>query len=286
MPNPVQSNTDPRELQRRLQASGPMGFIISVYETLKKYKRPYYYTGGVPEWLHANLDNTSTELFTQAYGKSFSVEEAPKGFVDTPHAIIHQYRMYPSNVRYAGTTDAPTGARRQKTPSNSVYHDRPLPGSSLQRDIFVEYDNVIPNAVRALRDTGEQPPLWDSKEQVPDIIRDYVEEDSICYVWSWKYDVFVDFTLVAANMFLLEQMHNDLLLILRTFHDRAHSGASNLTGWFYGSVSGAPTEVSNHLRGDYPVRTITWRLQQTVANAFPIAELEDIALQPMTIDNR
>lgn len=98
------------------------------------------------------------------------------------------------------------------------------------------------------------------------------------YVTPWVYDVFVDFVLCAENMYMLQQMETDVMHILRTFHDRSSIGASNLAGWFYQSVPGSPPDIQD-MRDDYPARTITWRLQQTEAYAFPIDELNDVRLE-------
>ena len=270
------ANTNPDELRRRLQASGPIGFILSVYETLKKLGRPYYYAGAVPDWLLSNKNEAANDAFQAAYREHYNVAEVEKSFQAVPHVIVHQYRMYPANVRTSGTTDSPAGARRQKTPNNIFIHNRPLPGSSLLPDAAYEYDGQDPRLVPAFSDTGQTPPLWDSLDSVPDLIRDYVTPDTVCYVVPWEYDVFVDFVLIAANMHLLEQMHTDVMYILRTFHDRVHTGASNLTGFFYQSASGAPPSIASSLRGDYPTRTITWRLNQGQAYAFPVQELNEI----------
>lgn len=271
---PAQDNTNPEELRRRLTASGPMGFIAAVYYTLEKLGRPYYYTRTVPSWMLANADPDMSNPFAAAYQSIYPPTETEKAFQATPHVIVHQSRMYPANRRTAGTSDSPGGARRQKTPTDVIYHDRPLPSST--NDLLIDYDANQPTLQRALLATGRVPPLWDSIEAVPDIIRGDIQEDTVCAVMPWEFDIFVDFVLMAANEHLLQQMIDDLMYILRFFHDRHFTGASNLAGWFVQSVSGAPGEIASKIRGDIPAHTITWRLKQGIAYAFPVQRLNEI----------
>ncbi|RME29040.1 MAG: hypothetical protein D6800_03235 [Candidatus Zixiibacteriota bacterium] len=275
MPASAHRNTNPTELGQRLQAQGPIGFILAVYHTLRRLGRPYYYGAAVPPWFAAgktgNVD-WQTETFQEAYANLYQDLQEEIVQLQTPHTIIHQYRMYPATRRFAGTSDSPGGARRQKTPAGLYFHERPLVTSP-------ENERVQLQQLPALSDTGRTPPLWSSIDQVPDIIRPFVQEDTLCYVTTWLYDVFVDFVLVAANMHLLEQMHKDFLLVLRTFHDRSHTGDSNLTGWFYESRSGAPSPIDKQLDSSTPVRTVTWRLLQTEAYAFPHQLMEDIRME-------
>lgn len=267
------------EVNRRLEAGGPLGFIMAVHQTLERFDRPYYYTAAVPHWLSAKKsDEESKEdpsTFQEDYAE-FEQGQSPKRDIKSvPHCIIHQYRKYPAKRRFSGTSDSPGGSRRQKTPDRVIYHDRPIPS-----DPEIEEDpDERSSHQKAFSRDGKKPPLWDSKEQVPDLIREHVDEDTQMYVTPWVYDVFVDFVMVAGNRYVLHQMETDLMAILRTFHDRSAVGASNLAGWFHQSVRGAPPNIDSGLRDDYPARTITWRLQQTEANAFPIAELNDIRLE-------
>lgn len=267
------------EVNRRLEAGGPLGFIMAVHETLEQFDRPYFYSASVPPWLLSRESDGESEQdpsdFQQEYA-DFEEGGVPKRDLKTvPHCVIHQWRKYPAKRRFSGTNDSPTGARRQKKPDQIIYHDRPLPSDPDQEDVQERSETVSNTFARE----DPKAPLWDSKEQVPDLIRDHVDEGTQMYVTPWVYDVFVDFVLVAENLYLLEQMETDIEMILRTFHDRSTVGASNLAGWFYQSVPGSPPEVSDQMRGDYPARTITWRLQQTEAYAFPIAELNQIRVE-------
>jgi len=248
---------------------------MAVYNTLKDLKRPYYYTASVPSWLQANSDPANPEAFAAATESFYKDIEVPKAFEKIPHAIIHTYRMYPANRRSSAIQDGPGGSRRQKTPNSTIYPDRPLPGT----DDYIEEEPKNQFQAEALLSTGDTPPLWDSIESIPDIIRPLIDENTVCYVVPWEYDVFVDFTLVAANMFLLEQMHSDLMYILRTFHDRHTTGQSNLTGWFYASTSGASPDLHGEPQSELPMRTITWRLKQGVAYAFPVDKLKEVYLR-------
>lgn len=266
------SNTNPAQLRRRLQASGPLGFLMAVFNTLQYLGRPYFFTSAIPRWLEANAPPANAEAFAAATQQFYAEQEVPQAFEMIPHAIIHTYRMYPANRRSTGVQDSPSGARRQKTPNQAIYHTRPLPGG----DDYIEDAPGERTERGALLSTGKTPPLWDSPEDIPDIIRPLIDENTVCYVVPWEYDVFVDFTLVAANPFLLEQMHSDLMYILRTYHDRHNSGASNLTGAFHASTSGVSPDLQGDLQGDLPSRTITWRLKQGVAYAFPVDKLAEI----------
>lgn len=276
-PPPGEPGVSSDAVNRRLSAGGPMGFVMSVHQTLEEFDRPYYYAGAVPEWISAKESDVQSpdEAFEEDYSK---FEEGSMGakrdINNTPHCIIHQYRKYPAKRRFSGTSDSPGGTRRQKTPDQTIYHDRPVPSNP---DVPEDPDER--SEKRRALNQHKKPPLWDSKEQIPDLIREYVDEDTTMYVTPWVYDVFVDFVLVADNQYLLQQMETDLMLVLRTFHDRSAVGASNLAGWFYQAVSGAPPEIGSDIPDHIPTRTLTWRLQQTEANAFPVAELNDIRVR-------
>jgi hypothetical protein len=289
MSAPVQGNTNPDELDARvLQAQGPFGFITSVYQTLRRFKRPYYYGAALPPWFQGGAssaypstspDAVASEIaqsHSLAYEERFPSAEAETLFTTVPHCVIHSYRVYPANRRNAGASDSPGGSTRQKTPSEVYAHDQPLPASGGYND---PDGQIRPDLMGALSDTQGRPPLWESMDSVPDFIRDYVTPETVCYVTPWEYDVFVDFVLVAADMWMLELMRRDFMLALRTFHDRSQTGASNLAGWFFQDVSGAPPEVSRKLDGRYPARTITWRLKQTEAYAFPAQIVDDVSLE-------
>ena len=276
----VQTNSDPKEVnQRRLDAGGPMGFILAVHQTLARLDRQYYFAGAVPRWLQARESDNEREE------ESFNFEEEYTRFLENPvndrdlkrtkHCVIHRWRKYPAKIRYTGTTDSPTGARRQKTPRETIDHDRPLPDEQDSDEEVQERTDVQ----AALRPYNDKPPLWDSKDQVPDLIRDHVDADTKMVVTPWDYDVFVDFTLIAANMHLLAEMERDFMNILKTFHERWATGASNISGWFYSSVPGASPDIKGDIRADFPKRTITWRLKQTEAYAFPIKQLREIQME-------
>lgn len=264
----INQNTNPDEIRRRLQANGPMGFIISVYNTLQKLGRDYHYAGHVPDWAKANTDQGFAEFYRGLYG------ESPKHFEEVPHCILHQYRQYPANRRYPGTRDTPSGSNRQKRPSEILFSDNVLNGN------YIEEENNKGFTQPAIGKGDRRPPLWSSKEDVPDIIREHIEEDTTCYIAPWQYDVFVDFCLVGGNSVVVERMQRDLMLILRTFHDRSQVGDSNLTGWFYKSIPGAPSPLSESIdTKQYHARTLTWRLLQTEAYAFPAKVLEEIDIE-------
>lgn len=269
---PVISNTDTGEKgRRRLESAGPYGFIKAVHQTLNRLGRPYYYAASVPKWFGAEADAAPPEdPNPELLGEEVERAQSRSWPDPTKQMIIHTFRRYPAKRRYAGTTDSPSGSRRQKTPNQVDYHDRPLPFPSKDDD---EHDTDLRPATQ---ETRVGPPLWDSIDQVPDMIRDDVDEDTTCYVTTWNFDVFVDFMLVAPNMHDLQQMETDVELILRTFHSRFESGASNLTGWFYEAKDQAPTGIDDDRLDDCPTRTITWRLKQTVGYAFPVNILNEI----------
>lgn len=260
----VAENTHPGETARRLHAGGPLGFILSVYETLRRLDRPYYYSAAVPRWLQASEsegERKESKDFASVYNEFEDRELGRRDFRTTRHCIIHRFRKYPAKLRFAGTSDTPNGARRQKRPKETYEHQRPLPASN-------------PHHTKAFEAHHTRPPLWDSEDQVPDLIREYVDKDTVMSVVPWEYDVFVDFTFVAANMYLLHQMEEDLMSILVHFHERWATGGSNLSGYFVSSLPGSSPDLE--LRSDYPARTITWRLKQTQAYAFPSTVLEEI----------
>jgi len=261
-----------------------MGFVFAVHETLKRLGRQYYYAGKVPPFLHA--DHTDSvgepipEDFESAYAQ-FEEGDVPEMRIrQTPHCIIHSFRKYPAKMRFAGTTDAPGGSRRQKMPNDFDYHEDPIPESRTDATAEDYPGSVVEEEGRvdAFDENRSRPPLWDDIDQVPDIIRDMMEKDTTCFVAPYNYDVFVDFSLVAPNLSALYRMERDVSLILYTFHNRAITGASNLAGWFYQSVDGAPPRVEDNLPDQTAVRTITWRLKQTEAFAFPVDNLEEIHL--------
>lgn len=274
----VVSNTDPDASdRRRLESGGPLGFIMAVHQTLRMLDRPYYFAGAVPPFLQARESDDEQEDvdFSEEYARFLEEPVKERSLRETEHCVIHQWRQYPAKIRYAGTTDSPTGARRQKTPKEKINHDRPLPN---EQDTD---DDVADRTQRtgAFAEKYGRPPLWDSKEQVPDLISDYVDADTAMVVTPWEFDVFVDFTLIAANMHLLAQMEQDFMNILKTFHERWATGASNISGWFYQSVPGSSPDIQGEIRSDYPTRTITWRLKQSQAWAFPIKKLREIQLE-------
>lgn len=264
---PVETTTEP-ETRRRMQAGGPMAFILALKQTLERLNRPYLFSGAVPYELQAaaaDAQNTSAG-FEERY-EEMRDQSPRRDLRQVPHAIIHQYRQYPAKTGEGTPSDSPAGAGRQKKPLTSFYHDRPLPNSPREDDAQLR---------PAVGESGDKPPLWDSMEQVPDMIRPHIEPETMMYVTMWDFEVYVDLALVAANVHLLTDMKRDVLTILKTFHERWATGASNLSGWFYQLVSGAPPEIDDDLRGDYPAATLTWRLQQTQAYAFPIRELTKI----------
>lgn len=263
-------NTNPEELQRRLQASGPMGFIMAVYATLQMLNRPYYFTDCPPSFLLVNED--AAQGFGQAVAGMYDVGEIPKAFLEIPHAIVHQYRKRPAKMYGRGTSDSSGHSRRQTVPHEALYTDRPLP------DIEPDDGTVEHETKRALVPDGIRPPLWDSIEQVPDLIRPHVKPDTLMYVTKWHYDVYVDFVCLATTGTWVEQMTTDLEFILQTFHHRWYSGASNITGWHVETVTGAPPEIQKKLYDGVSARTITWRLRQTQGFAMPAKVVEDIKL--------
>jgi hypothetical protein len=275
----VLSDTNPNgPNRRRLEAGGPLGFIMAVYETLREYDRPYYYSSAIPDWLEAKASGARSQPqdFSKAYENFQDRDQKRRDLTEVPHCIIHQWRKYPAKTRFAGTSDSPRGTRRQKTPRDKINHERPLPNPPEERPDEANEPEMYRKAFG--RDSEDRPPLWDSKEQVPDLIRDEVDPDSTMYVTPWDYDVFVDFILVAGNQYLIQQMERDFMTVLHTFHQRWATGSSNLSGWFYQSVSGATSDFDQDIPDRYPVRTITWRLKQTENYAFPVRDVNDVRL--------
>lgn len=272
----VITDTDP-EKTRRLHSGGPAGFVLSLKQTLERLDRPYLFAGSVPHFLMARSSDSEQDVaFSDRY-EDLKDRSPRRDLTAVDHAIIHQSRKYPADTGSGTPSDSPRGAGKQKTPMDSWTHSRPVPSEepSDGESQEGESEGVRP-AVDG--DAHERPPLWDSMEQVPDLIRDHVEPDTLMYVTVWEYDVFVDLALVAANQHLLTDMRRDLLTILQTFHHRWATGASNLSGWMHQMVDGAPSEIEDDLRGDFPRSTITWRLEQTEAYAFPLRELETIEM--------
>jgi hypothetical protein len=269
-------NTNPEELGRRLQASGPMGFIMSVYATLERLERPYYFTDCVPDFLLANEDKAAG-TFLEAYNTMYGDGEHPKSFVATPHAIVHQYRKRPARMGGRGTTDSAAGSRRQVVPHEVWLSDRPLPESPA----FEDEKPDVQEHVQAILGDGRRPPLWDSIEQVPDLIRPHVSEDgqTLMYVTKWEYDVYVDFVCLATTGTWAEQMVTDLEYILQTFHHRWYTGSSQLTGYHVQTIVGAPPEIRPTLYKGVSARTITWRLRQTVGYAMPAQLVREIRIE-------
>lgn len=273
----AQENTNPSEIDPRvLQAQGPYGFITAVFQTLRRFNRQYYYGAALPPWFSAGAPSVYTG-HEQGYDKQFGASdpESETLFRTAPHCIIHQYRVYPANRRASSSPDSPGGSSRQKTPGEAYVHDQPLPMSQGLND---PDGTIQPDLRSPFSDTGERPPLWANRESVPDLIRDFVNDDTVCYVTPWQYDVFVDFVIVAENAHMLEIIRRDLMLVLRTFHDRSNTGASNLAGWFYKDVSGADPDVISGMEGSYPCRTLTWRLKQTEAYAFPAQIVDEVQI--------
>jgi len=257
--------------RRRLESAGPYGFIKAVHQTLGRIGRPYYYAAEVPPWFGTDEEASApTRPVPEILG------EKPEGPIErewpdpAKQMIIHTFRRYPAKRRFAGTTDNASGSRRQKTPNEVTYHDRPLP------EPYEENDEVDEAIRPAAEETRDGPPLWDSIDQVPDMFREEVDADTRFYVTSWSFDVFVDFLLVAPNMHDLQRMETDVELILRTFHSRFDSGASNLKGWFYEAKDQAPTGIDTDRLEGFPTRTITWRLKQVIGYAFPVNVLNEI----------
>lgn len=264
-------NTNPSELGRRLQVSGPMGFIAAVHTTLQHLERPYYFADAPPEFLLANKDASAQGGgFEQAYRKLYGEGEHPKSFVATPHAIIHQYRKRPAKLSGRGTTDSKGHLRRQTVPHEAIYHDRPLPDSEPLEEIDYEY---LP-----WDGDDRRPPLWESEEHIPDIIKPYVKEKTLMYVTKWHYDVYVDFVCLATTGTWVEQMTTDLDLILHTFHHRSQTGSSNLHGWHVETITGTPVHLQDELYDGVHARTISWRLRQTVGIAMPAHMVRKIML--------
>lgn len=267
------TNSNPDEIEpNRLEAGGPLGFIMAVHQTLRWLGRPYYYAGAVPHFLESNESDSQQEDvdFSEEYARFLENPIRQRDQRETEHCVIHCWRKYPAKIRFAGTTDSPSGPRRQKTPKTKKHHTRPLPTEDDTDEDVSERTKVV---------DAESAPLWESEDQIPDLIRDLVDSDTKMVVTPWEYDVFVDFTLIAANMSLLTQMERDFMNILKVFHERWATGASNLSGWFYQSVPGPSPDIQGDIRGDYPTRTITWRLKQTEAYAFPIAQLREIQME-------
>lgn len=269
---PVVSNTDTDEKgRRRLESAGPYGFIKSVHQTLLRLGRPYYYAASVPPWFGAEADASApTSPRPEILGEEVDAADDRSWPDPAKQMIVHTFRRYPAKRRYAGTTDSPSGSRRQKTPNQVDYHDRPLPFPTGEDD---DHEQDIRPATEETRD---RPPLWDSRDQVPDMFRDEIDDDTRCYVTTWNFDVFVDFLLVAPNVHDLQRMETDVETVLRTFHSRFESGASNLTGWFYEAKDQAPTGIETDRLDGFPTRTITWRLKQTIGYAFPVDILNEI----------
>lgn len=269
---PVVANTNPAEKERRrLESAGPYGFIKSVHQTLNRLGRPYYYAAEVPRWFGADPEAKPPEdPVPEVLGEAVEGAQDRDWPDPAKKIIVHTFRRYPAKRRFAGTTDSPTGTRRQKTPNQVDYHDRPLPFPT------DEDDNHETDIRPAAKQTRDGPPLWDSEDQVPDMFRDQIDEDTRCYVTTWNFDVFVDFLLVAPNMHDLQRMETDVELILRTFHSRFESGASNLTGWFFEAKDRPPTGIDTDRLEGFPTRTLTWRLKQTIGYAFPVNVLNEI----------
>lgn len=268
MSGTVATNTNPTELARKLQSGGAIGFIMAVYETLKKLNRNYYYSMAIPEWIKAvPSPDSQTGQVEPGY---FIDPQTEADATQFPGCIIYQYREYPVNRRRPGAPDNPGGARRQKVPSAMYYSDRPLPESEPDETDALRRENVLAFAGEA--------PLWKSIDDVPDIIRDHITPETKCHVSVWEYDVYVDFILAAPEWHSLINMTADLKLILKTFFERYNTGAHNLVGSFVQSISGAPSNLIGEIRTDVPCRTITWRLKQIEAYAFPTALLDEINL--------
>lgn len=272
----IATNTNPNEIPAHvLRAQGPFGFITSVFNTLQRFDRNYYFGAEVPHWFTMSDDGSiSEEGFQAGYSNLYPDAEEETQFLQTPHSIIHQYRVYPASRRGTGTRDSASGSRRQKTPNQVLIHDQPLPES---QGVFEEPEGRTLIASSPFSTTGERPPLWSSKDDVPDLLRDHIDENTVCYVYPWDYDVYVDFVIATPNVWLLEQMRRDLLLILRTFHDRSQTGQSNLSGFFYQDVPGTPPGID--IPKSVPTRTITWRLKQTEAYAFPAKLVDKIRIE-------
>lgn len=282
----VVANTNINEIDRHeIEAGGPLGFVNAVYDTLRALGRPYYYAASVPHWLESTKTDYEEEAFdfSEEYSRFQKDNTEERSFREVPHCIIHQWRRYPARMRFAGTSDSPGGARRQKKPNQQHFHRRPFPSSSEDgRNREKELRKRKKDSVfkrRAMRGGFKTPPLWRSKEQIPDLIRHLVEEDTQMVVTPWEYDVFVDFVIIAANKRLVYQIERDLYMILRTFHHAWTTGDSNIAGFDHGSVPGAPNSVHGEIPEHMPTQTITWRLKQTEADAFPMKELQEIRMR-------
>lgn len=285
----VVANANPKEVTRhQIEAGGPHGFVHAVYDTLRDLGRPYYYAGKVPEWLGSTKTDFEEDAFefAEEYTRFREANTKERSFREVPHCIIHQWRRYPARMRHAGTSDSPGGSRRQKAPNQQVFHDRPLPSGA--EDIAAEEkrNKQLGKAKKrsihsrpAMRGGFKTPPLWENKEQIPDLIRDLVDEDTKMVVTPWAYDVFVDFVIVAGTIRLVNQIERDLYTILRTFHHAWTTGATNIAGFDHGSVPGAPSTIHGEIPDHMPTRTITWRLKQTEADAFPAKQLQSIRMK-------
>lgn len=268
----AQQNTNPSDLGRKLQVSGPLGFIAAVHQTLGRLGRPYYFADCVPDFLLANKTGLDPAAYEAAYSASYggaggAGADGAGGegrFVATPHAVVHQYRKRPAKLFGRGTADTSGHLRRQTAPHEAHLHDQALPD--------VEPDEHV----QPWMGDGRRPPLWDSIDHVPDLIRDEVLKNPLMHVTTWHYDVYVDFVCVASTGTWAEQMVTDLEYILHTFHHRSATGGSNLHGWHVETVVGAPPAVEKKLWDGAVARTITWRLRQVVGHALPAHVVEEI----------
>lgn len=273
----VQTNANPAQDIRTLEANGPFGFITSVFNTLRRFDRPYYFGAAVPSWLESgivNSGNSAIEKYQQEYQQLYQGGMEESIFQTIPHCIVYQYRVYPANKRNAGVNDSPSGSTRQKNPSEAYSHSFLYPEAAAP----IEQTQHAPHIRPAIGPAAGRP-LWPSREHVPDIIKPHVTDNTLMWVSPWEYDVFVDFVLLSGHHPMLELMRKDLMLILRTFHDRSHTGASNLTGWFFKDVSGAPPAVESGISKQVAARTITWRLKQMEGYAFPADIVNNIHIE-------
>jgi len=263
------TNTNPMELGRRLAASGPMGFIAAVYNTLRRLGRPYLVADRAPEFLLASGDLSQ---FGEMYRRAYPEGETPGVFLQVPHAIVHRYEKQPARMTGSISMRRVASTGHQLRSYQVEVHGRPLPDTP-------PLDEAVESLLVDWRGDEERPPLWNALEEVPDIIRPYVEQNPLVEVAVWHYDVWVDFVCLATTGTWVEQMVTDLELILHMLHHRSLSGASNLHGWYAGTTTQVPQDMVGMLAPQVVGRTVSWRLRQSVAYAMPAVLLKEIRLE-------
>jgi hypothetical protein len=267
MSTSAQQNTNPDAYKHRLHSNGAMGFIESVYNTLGRLGRPYYFSSSPPRHFLANA-STEDVSFEQLYGTRYADGEQPHSFVQTPHAIVHSYEQKPARMG-ARPSNRTSMMGAQRTPTASHSAARAVPSQGAQPDS---------KEVRPFYDRN-LPPLWPNMEAVPDFLQDHIDGDHTrMTVAKWEYDCWVDFCLMATTDTWLEQMAHDLRYILKAFHHRYNTGDSPVTGWEGRDRPGCPGHLSDKLMPEYPCRTITWQLKFVQAVATPVGLLDEISV--------